>query len=137
MRLRDKSLRARAPLVPRIIPEAETVDGSSLEILKGTLDILILKTLSREPNHGYGIARWLRDTSANAFQVEEGALYPALRRLEKRGLVASGWDTTETGREAKFYRLTAEGRQELRTSLERWDRYVTAMGHVLDPEGQV
>jgi PadR family transcriptional regulator PadR len=109
--------------------------GSPLEILKGTLDILILKTLSRGPNHGYGIARWLRETSSEAFQVEEGALYPALRRLEKRGLVTSGWDVTETGREAKFYHLTSGGRRELDSALANWSRYVTAMGHVLDSEG--
>ncbi len=105
--------------------------GSSLEILKGTLDILILKTLSRGANHGYGVARWLRETSAEAFQVEEGALYPALRRLEKKGLVASAWDVTETGREAKFYSLTPEGETELASAQATWHRYVTAMGHVL------
>jgi transcriptional regulator len=110
--------------------------GSSLEILKGTLEILILRTLRRGPNHGYGIARWLRDTSAEAFQVEEGALYPALRRLEKKGLVASDWDVTETGREAKYYRLTSRGQAELDCALTNWARYVTAMGQVLDSEGQ-
>jgi len=107
-----------------------------LEILKGTLDILILKTLSRGPNHGYGIARRLRESSAQAFQVEEGALYPALRRLEKRGLLTSGWDVTETGREAKFYRLTEEGRAELEAALTHWRRYVSAMGQVLDSGGR-
>jgi transcriptional regulator len=111
------------------------VGGSSLEILKGTLDILLLTTLSRGPNHGYGVARWLRDRSGDAFQVEEGALYPALRRLERRGLVASGWDVTETGREAKFYHLTAEGEAELTAAQATWHRYVTAMAHVLGPEG--
>ncbi|MGW8265875.1 MAG: PadR family transcriptional regulator [Longimicrobiales bacterium] len=105
--------------------------GSSLEILKGTLDILILKTLSRGPNHGYGIARWLRETSSDAFQVEEGALYPALRRLEGRGSVRSGWEVTETGREAKVYHLTAVGRGELDAALGNWNRYVAAMAHVL------
>jgi len=105
--------------------------GSSLEILKGTLDILILKTLSRGPNHGYGIARWLRETSSDAFQVEEGALYPALRRLERRGLVRSAWEVTETGRDAKFYYLTSGGRRELDAALANWNRYITAMGHVL------
>jgi transcriptional regulator len=109
--------------------------GSPLEILKGTLDILVLKTLSRGANHGYGIARWLRETSSEAFQVEEGALYPALRRLEKRGWVTSGWDVTETGREAKFYHLTPEGTRELETALANWNRYVIAMGFVLDSEG--
>ena len=104
---------------------------SSLEILKGTLDTLILRTLSKGPNHGYGIARWLRENSDEEFQVEEGALYPALRRMEKRGLLVSDWDVTETGREAKFYRLSSLGRAELESSLAHWDRYVTAMAHVL------
>jgi len=108
---------------------------SSLEILKGTLEILILKTLSRGPNHGYGIARWLKETSAQAFQVEEGALYPALRRMEKRGLLLSDWDVTETGRDAKFYRLTSHGKEELESALGKWNEYVAAMAHVLAPGG--
>jgi transcriptional regulator len=110
--------------------------GSSLEILKGTLDILILRTLSRGPNHGYGIARYLKETSAEAFQVEEGALYPALRRMEKRGFLAAGWDLTETGREAKFYRLTPEGEVELEASEANWARYVVAMDRILGPVGE-
>lgn len=105
---------------------------SSLEILKGTLEVLILKALSRAPNHGYGIARWLKETSIDAFQVEEGALYPALRRMEKKGLLLSDWDITPTGREAKFYRLSTEGEKELEAGQVGWARYVAAMGHVLD-----
>lgn len=114
-----------------------SMGGSSLEILRGTLDILILKTLSRKPDHGYGIARWLKETSAEAFQVEEGALYPALRRMEKRGLIVSDWDVTETGREAKYYRLTRQGRAELESALANWNRYVAAMAHVLGEAGEV
>lgn len=105
--------------------------GDSLELLKGTLDVLILKTLSRGPLHGYGVSRWLRETTEDAFQVEEGALYPALRRLEKRGLVESEWGVTETGREAKFYQLTRAGRAELASGLRTWHRYVDAMSRVL------
>jgi transcriptional regulator len=104
---------------------------SSLEILKGTLDTLILRTLSLGPNHGYGIARWLREHSEEEFQVEEGALYPALRRMEKRGFLVSDWDVTDTGRSAKVYRLTALGRAELDKAMTRWERYVAAMGQVL------
>lgn len=107
--------------------------GSALEILRGTLDILILRALSRKSNHGYGIARWLKETSAEAFQVEEGALYPALRRMEKKGLIVSDWDVTETGREAKYYRLTFQGQARLDSAVADWNRYVEAMAHVLEP----
>lgn len=105
---------------------------TSLELLKGTLDILILKTLSRGSLHGYGVSRWLRETTDEAFRVEEGALYPALRRLEKRGLVEADWGVTETGREAKFYQLTPAGRAELASGLRSWNRYAEAMARVLD-----
>jgi transcriptional regulator len=107
----------------------------SLELLKGTLDVLILKTLSEEPMHGYGVSRSIREATRDAFHVEEGALYPALRRLEKRSLVESAWSVTETGREAKFYSLTPAGRAELRSSLRTWRRYVEAMGRVLGASG--
>jgi transcriptional regulator len=107
----------------------------ALEILKGTLEILILKTLQQAPNHGYGIARWLRESSHDAFQVEEGALYPALRRMEKRGLLVADWDVTDTGREAKFYRLTEVGKGELEKAQATWDRYVLAMTRVLEGAG--
>ena len=106
--------------------------GHGLKILKGTLEIMILKTLHRGPNHGYGIARWLKNTSSDAFQVEEGALYPALRRLEKRGLIGSGWEVTDTGREAKIYRLTSEGEKALDVASANWDRYVSAMSSVMN-----
>ena len=108
---------------------------TSMELLKGTLDILILKTLSQGPMHGYGVSRFLRETSRDAFQVQEGALYPALRRLEGRGLLESRWDTTDTGREAKFYTLTPEGEQELERSVRSWRSYVDAMAQVLGGAG--
>jgi transcriptional regulator len=107
-----------------------------MELLKGTLDVLILKTLSHRPLHGYGISRWLRETTREAFQVEEGALYPALRRLEKRGFLESRWEESETGRQAKFYRLTAAGKKELARSLRSWHDYVDVMARVLEsPSG--
>lgn len=109
--------------------------NDGMKILKGTLEILILKTLQRAPNHGYGIVRWLKDISADEFQIEEGALYPALRKLEKRGLVSSAWDVTNTGREAKFYRLTPEGVEALDQAVANWDRYVSAMDRVMRPAG--
>ena len=103
----------------------------SLELLKGTLDIVILRTLSSGPLHGYGVSRWVREATHEDFSIEEGALYPALRRLERRGYVESEWGITETGREAKFYRLTRDGKAELAARLRTWERYVVAMGRVL------
>lgn len=107
-----------------------------MKILKGTLEIIILKTLHRGPNHGYGIVRWLKEISSEEFQIEEGALYPALRKLEKRGLVASRWEVTNTGREAKFYNLTQAGEAALAEATANWDRYVNAMDSVMRPAGE-
>lgn len=106
-----------------------------MELLKGTLDVLILKTISRGAIHGYGISRWLRETTGQAFQVEEGALYPALRRLEKRGFLSAQWETSETGRQAKFYTLTDEGAGELERSVQSWHTYVDVMARVLGRAG--
>ncbi len=103
----------------------------SLTLLKGTLDLLILKILSWGPSHGYSVSLALRRCSADAFQVEEGALYPALRRMEKRGWLSSQWRLTETGREARFYALTESGQQHLNGQMETWSRYVKAMATVL------
>lgn len=102
-----------------------------MELLKGTLDVLILKTLSHGPMHGYGVSRWLRDATGEALQVEEGALYPALRRLEKRGLLEAGWETSDTGRQARYYRLTPDGERELARGVLSWNRYVQVMARVL------
>lgn len=106
---------------------------TSLQLLKGTLDVLLLKALAGGPRHGYGVSRWLRETTVDAFQVDEGALYPALRRLEARGLVDAKWGSTDTGREAKFYRLTPAGEAELERGVNKWHRYVDAMARVLGP----
>jgi len=105
----------------------------SLDLLKGTLDVVILKTLSAGPLHGYGISRTVREATGDDFTIEEGALYPALRRLEKRGFVESEWGVTDTGREAKFYRLTSAGAAELASGVRNWERYVIAMRRVLGP----
>src|SRR5262245_45404113 len=106
--------------------------NDNLELVKGSLDVLILKTLSRGPAHGYAISRWLRQVTKDAFQVEEGALYPALHRLQQRGWIASEWGTSENNRRARFYRLTARGAAELERESTTWKRFSRAMGRVLD-----
>jgi PadR family transcriptional regulator len=103
-----------------------------LRLLKGTLDVLILKTLGWGPAHGYAISRWIRQSSADDLRIEEGALYPALRRLEERGWVESTWQTSETGREARVYALTENGRKAMRVEVDAWQRYVAAFARVLD-----
>lgn len=101
------------------------------EHLHGTLDALILKTLSGGPRHGYAIARWLEETTNAALRIEEGSLYPALYRLEKRGWIEPEWGTSELGRRAKFYRLTARGEAELRRETEEWARFSAAVSRIL------
>jgi PadR family transcriptional regulator, regulatory protein PadR len=103
----------------------------SLELLQGTLDVLILKTLSWGPRHGYAVARWLHDTSDDALRVEEGALYPALHRMERQGWIESEWGLSENNRRAKFYQLTPAGRQQLRSKATSWSRYAAAVTKVL------
>lgn len=103
----------------------------SLELLRGTLDLLILKTLSWGPAHGYGIARWIEQCTDDVLAVEEGSLYPALHRLERQGLVRGEWGINETNRRAKFYRLTPAGRKALRASQSYWARFGEAVGKVL------
>jgi transcriptional regulator len=99
--------------------------------LHGTLDALILKALSAGPRHGYAVTRWLRDTSAAAIQVEEGSLYPALYRLERRGLVAAEWGVSELGRKARFYRLTAAGESQLEVEITSFSEFVAAVSPIL------
>ena len=105
---------------------------SQLRLLKGTLDVLILKTLSWGPAHGYAVSRWLRECSDNELRIEEGALYPALRRLEERGLIESEWRTTESGREARVYALTRAGQKALQTEVGAWRRYMKVFNRVLE-----
>jgi PadR family transcriptional regulator, regulatory protein PadR len=104
--------------------------GSDLYV--GTLDVLILKALSWGPMHGYGIGRWIRQTTDDVLAVQEGALYPALRRLQRKGWLDEEWALTETGREAKYYRLTPVGRRQLRAEITRWRAYASAVGAALD-----
>jgi transcriptional regulator len=105
--------------------------AEDLELLQGTLDVLILKTLSWGPRHGYAVARWLYDVSDDVLRVEEGALYPALHRLERRGLIESEWGLSENNRRAKYYQLTPQGRQQLRAKATSWARYAGAVTRVL------
>lgn len=101
------------------------------EILQGTLDLLILRTLILGPAHGHTIAHSIESTSENALEVEQGSLYPALHRLEDRGLVSSEWGVSENNRKAKFYRLTAKGRKELSDATSRWRRMTRAISLIL------
>jgi len=101
------------------------------DILQGTLDLLVLKTLSRGALHGYAIANHIQAVSDDFLRVEEGSLYPALHRLERDQLLASSWGQTETGRKAKFYELTPVGRQRLEAEQEQWAHLTRAVGKVL------
>jgi PadR family transcriptional regulator PadR len=107
------------------------VAGENLDLVQGTLDILVLKTLSWGPRHGYAVARWIRDTTRDVLQIEEGALYPALHRMEKKGWIESAWGVSENNRKAKYYQLTTRGRAQLRTQAASWNRYVSAVSKVL------
>jgi transcriptional regulator len=104
-----------------------------LELLQGTLDLLILRTLIFGSQHGQGIARAIQQTSEEELLVEHGALYPALQRLEERGWISARWGTSSNNRKARFYSLTAAGRRQLVTETTRWKRLAAAIGRVLDP----
>lgn len=112
---------------------AGTMSKQPLPLLQGTLDALILKTLSRGPRHGYAIARWLEETTDDALQIEEGSLYPALYRMEKRGWIEAEWGISELNRKAKFYRLTAVGRAQLDAETAQWESFTSAVAKVLLP----
>jgi transcriptional regulator len=102
------------------------------DLLQGTLELLILRTLASGEKHGYEIAEWIHAASAEALSVEEGALYPALHRLELRGLLTSAWDVSANNRRAKYYRLTLTGRRRLRETTESWRRTSAAINRVLE-----
>jgi transcriptional regulator len=103
----------------------------SADLVPGTLDMLILKTLTRGSMHGYAVAEWIRQISEDVLQVEEGALYPALHRLELRGLLASEWGVSENNRRAKYYRLTVLGRRHLASETANWSRVSAAIARVM------
>jgi transcriptional regulator len=106
---------------------------SRVDLLQGTLDLLILRTLLLGKAHGHAIAKHIQRTSGDLLQVETGSLYPALHRLESRGWVAAEWDLSEAGKRARYYRLTAGGRKQLQAERTKWETFSRAMGLVLDP----
>ena len=103
-----------------------------MAFLSGTLDLLILKTLTWGPRHGYAIARWIEDTTDDALQIEEGSLYPALYRLERRKLIEASWGTSEIGKRIKIYALTKLGRSELKSESAEWSQFSAAVAKVME-----
>lgn len=107
------------------------------DLLQGTLDMLVMKTLSHGPNHGYGVANRIRQISDEVLQVEEGSLYPALHRMEKRGYLTSDWRRSDSNRRAKYYRLTPKGRRQLKTAEASWNQLAAAIGKVMNARNGV
>jgi PadR family transcriptional regulator, regulatory protein PadR len=107
-------------------------DGTGSDVLRGTLDLLILKTLSLEPMHGWGISQRIQTLSRGVLDVNQGSLYPALQRLVHRGWIGSRWDTTENNRRARYYELTRAGRRALAEESENWRRYTGAVEWILE-----
>ena len=103
-----------------------------IEVLRGTLDLLILKAVSWGPTHGYRVARWIEHATDDVLRIEEGSLYPALHRLETRGWIAAEWGISEKNRRAKFYSLTKAGRRRLGDETAQWNRVAMAMAHALE-----
>lgn len=107
-----------------------------LDLLQGTLDVMILKAVSWGPMHGFGIAKWIRETTDDVLQIDDGALYPALHRMEHRGMISADWGLTENNRRAKYYTLTTKGRQQLRARAASWERYSRAVTKVIHATAQ-
>ena len=112
---------------------AGTAYKNRVELLQGTLDMLILRTLQWGPEHGHGIGLAIRASSSDALQVDHGSLYPALHRLEEQGWIAAAWKLSENSQRAKYYRLTARGKKQLAVASSRWDRIVEAIARVMKP----
>ena len=111
----------------------KSTESSRIELLQGTLDMLILRTLRWGPQHGHGIGQFIRQSSAEFLQIERGSLYPALHRLEARGLISSEWKNSDLNRRAKYYRLTSAGEKELLAEESRWKLMVRAISRVMRP----
>jgi PadR family transcriptional regulator PadR len=103
----------------------------AIDLLQGSLDVIVLKTLSWQPMHGFGIARWIQRVTDDVLQVEEGSLYPSLYRMENKGWVKADWRITENNRRAKYYRLTAAGRKQLAAEQATWATFAEAMGKIM------
>ena len=108
---------------------------SRVELLQGTLDLLILRTLSPGPAHGHAIAQHIRQTSEELLKVETGSLYPALHRLEAKGWISASWELSDKGKRARYYQLTRSGRKQLSIEQSKWQAFSRAMGLILDPAG--
>jgi PadR family transcriptional regulator PadR len=108
---------------------------TDLDLVRGTLDLLILKTLSWGPMHGLAVLRWIEQTTREQLQIEEGALYPSLHRMEEKGWLDAEWGYTDRNRKAKFYRLTPAGRKQLASELSRWSRYTQVVALVIGARG--
>ena len=107
-----------------------------MELLQGTLDVLILRTLLGGPKHGHAIAKYIQRTSENLLQVETGSLYPALHRLDAKGWIAPSWELSDKGKRARYYRLTPQGRKKLAAEKSKWETFSRAMGLILSPADQ-
>jgi transcriptional regulator len=105
---------------------------TTIDLLQGTLGVLILKALSWGPRHGYGVARWIEQVTADELLIEDGSLYPALHRLQAQGLVTSQWTISDTNRRVKRYTITEQGRLQLRAEVSRWDRFSAAVSRALE-----
>ena len=116
------------------MPKSEA--PARLELLQGTLEVLILRTLSREAKHGHAIAKHIQRTSEDLLQVETGSLYPALHRLEAKGWIAPSWELSDKGKRARYYRLTPRGRKQLVAEQSKWEAFSRAMGLILRPADQ-
>ena len=111
----------------------ESNNQAQIDLLQGTLDLLILRTLLLGPKHGHNIAHLIQQTSGDVLRVDHGSLYPALQRLERRGWIAAKWGASENNRRAKYYRLTADGRKQLVAETTKWERLAEAIARVLNP----
>lgn len=111
------------------------MSGDQMTLVRGTLDILVLKALWQEARHGYDVAKWVRQTTDGALEIEDGALYTSLHRMQKRGWIEAEWGFSGNNRRAKYYQLTGAGREQLREAAGDWARYVEAVSKVLDSGG--